>query len=162
MFVGVYVVVDNPIAPPEVIAPAEVIVPNPVVEILPDVVIFPVPEIVPVTVNVSPLGNEIPPSAVIAPVTANVPFIFVPYVPLPIFIVFVVGTVKFVPVPILIPPDAVESDPIIIGPVVRSAIADPPPIYSAPVVCVLANFIIPVVGAVALFIFEPSKPMLEQ
>ena len=143
-------------------SPAEVIVPLPVVEILPDVVIFPVPEIVPVTVNVSPLGNEIPPSAVKAPVTVNDPFIFVPYVPLPIFIVFTVGTVKFVPVPIFIPPDAVESDPIYIGPVVRAAVVDPQPRYRGPVVCALANFISPVVGAVALLILLSSNPILEQ
>lgn len=76
------VVLINPVA---VNNPAEVIVPDPVVEILPDVEIFPEPPMVPVTVNTSPLGNEMPPSAVSVPVTDNAPLIVVEDVELPIF-----------------------------------------------------------------------------
>ena len=70
----------------------------------------------------------------ILPTEFNAPLIIVVIVPLPIFTVDAAGTAKSVPVPIFIPPDAVESAPIIIGPDVRVAVDDPPPIYSVPVV----------------------------
>ena len=93
--------------------------------------------------------------------TVKVPLTTVVYVELPRFTEFVFGVDKFVPVPIFIPPVIVESDPIIIGPDVRVAVADPP-IYSAPVVCELPNFKIPVVPFVALLIFEASNPTLQR
>ena len=60
------------------------------------------------------IGN----ATVVDPSIPNVPLIFVPYVALPIFIVFTSGNTRSVPVPIFIPPVAVESEQIIIGPVV--------------------------------------------
>jgi hypothetical protein len=69
-------------------------------------------------------------SDVRSPDIFNGPSIFVVYVGLPIFIVFTIGDTRSVPVPIFIPPVAVESDPIIIGPVVCCGLEElPPPIY---------------------------------
>ena len=98
----------------------------------------------------------------VIPLGTTVPLIFVVYDDLPIFIVFTIGTVRSVPVPMFIPPVAVESDPIIIGPVVRVAAVEPPPKYNAPVVCEFETFTIPVAGFVALLIFVPSNPILQQ
>ncbi len=80
--------------------------------------------------------NDILPVDTVIPFFAsNVPLIIVAYPPLlPIFIVLSVGTPKSVSVPIFIPPDAVASTPINIGPVVRVAVVDPHPKYYVPVV----------------------------
>ena len=104
----------GPIKKPEAGA---VIVPDAVVTaILPTETVIPLP----VVPTLKPLFN------------VNVPLTIVAYVELPRFIVFTDGTAKSVSVPIFIPPDAVESAPIIIGPVVRVAVDDPHPIYSVP------------------------------
>ena len=95
------------------------------------------PDAVTVTPEIAPAEviDELPEvidNAVNAPTEFNVPLTIVAIVPLPRFTVFAVGSDVPVPVPIFIPPDAVESDPIIIGPDVRVAVADPPPMYSVP------------------------------
>jgi len=121
------VVVDKP--DDAVNVPAEVIVPEPDVEILPDVEIAPVPEIVPVTVNMSPVGNVMPPFAVSSPATVNeFPTLVTELAP-PIVIGFAIAPD---PVPMLIPPPL---------PVISLA---PVPIFKIPLVCPAANEILPV------------------